>query len=121
MLPLTELGQGRQGQLNEMGGVKWVSSPISGWRVENYHSNVKCSYLLSSTYADYEGGLYTLQSSQANIMPKWKTQSTRLCSFKQWRGVYMKTPITLHLTIETDSRYLPQTDNDSCTYKKTVV
>ena len=30
MLPLTELGQGRQGQLNEMGGVKWASSPHVG-------------------------------------------------------------------------------------------
>ena len=30
MLPLTELGHGRQGQQNEMGGVKQASSPHVG-------------------------------------------------------------------------------------------
>ena len=51
-----------------------------------YHSDVKCSYLLRGTHSDYEGWLYALQSSQVNITPKWKTQSMRSCSFKQWRG-----------------------------------
>ena len=33
MLPLTELGHGRQGQINEMGGVEWVSNlHVSEWR-----------------------------------------------------------------------------------------
>ena len=55
----------------------------------------------------------------------------RSCSFEQWGvcvHVDMKTPITLHLTIITDSHYLLQTDNgscqadnDSCTYKKTLI
>ena len=63
-------------------------------------------------------------------MPKLKTQSTRSCSFEQWGCVHvdMKPPLTLQLSIITDSRYSLQTDNDSCqtdnnhcTYKKTLI
>ena len=85
-----------------------------------YHSDAECSYLPRGTYTDYEGWLYAFQSSQTNITPKWKTQSMRSCSFKQW-GVYIQTPETLYLTIITDSRCLLQTDSDSCKNKKTYI
>ena len=52
MLPLTELGHGRQGQPNKKGGLKWASSPhvgVEGHMV--YHLNdAKCSYPPRGTY-----------------------------------------------------------------------
>ena len=56
MLPLTELGHGRQGQINEMGGVKWVSNlhvRVKGQLV--YHLNTECSCPLRGTYTNYRG------------------------------------------------------------------
>ena len=68
MLPLTELGLGRQGQQNEMGGVKWASSPHVG---KKGHRSTT-STLNASTYQEVrtlnlEGWLYTLQGSQAEM------------------------------------------------------
>ena len=57
MLPLTELGHGRQGQINEMGGgVKWVSNLHV--RVKDqlvYHLDVECSCPPRGTYTNYRG------------------------------------------------------------------
>ena len=52
MLPLTELGHSRQGQI-KMGGVKWVSNPHVRVK-ENLVCNldVECYYLLRGTYTD---------------------------------------------------------------------
>ena len=68
MLPLTELGHGRQGQQNVMGGVKWASSPHV--RVKDHRSTTLTQNAL--TYqevptSNLEGWLYTLQSSQAEM------------------------------------------------------
>ena len=55
MLPLTELGHGRQGQIN-MGGVKWVSDPCIGVKGTSVcHLDVECSYLPRGTNTDYRG------------------------------------------------------------------
>ena len=65
MLPLTELGHSRQGQPNEMEGVKWESSPLC-WdgELKVYHSDAKCSYLPSrGTYTD-NGGMALYPSKQ---------------------------------------------------------
>ena len=82
---LTELGHSRQGQINEMGGVKWVSNPhvgVVGQLV--YHLNVKCSCPLRGTYTNYRGvALYPSEQ------PDYKQQSMRSCSLKQ-EGVYME-------------------------------
>ena len=66
MLPLTELGHGRQGQPNKKGGVKWASSPHVG--VEGHWSTT--AMWNAPTYQEVpkpimEGWLYTPQSSQA--------------------------------------------------------
>ena len=51
MLPLTELGQGRQGQIKIKWGVKWVSNPHVRVRDEAvYHSDVECFPLSRGTY-----------------------------------------------------------------------
>ena len=68
MLPLTELGHSRQGQPNEMGGVKWASSPCVG--MEGHWSTT--SMQNAPTYREVptlimEGQHYTLQSSQAEM------------------------------------------------------
>ena len=68
MLPLTELGHSRQGQPNEMGGVKWASSPCV--RVEGHWSTTVTWN--APTYREVptpimEGWLYTLQSSQTEM------------------------------------------------------
>ena len=105
------------------GGVKWASSPCV--RMESQRSITLMRN--APTYREVptptmEGWLYTLQSSQAKMTPKWKIQSTRSCSFKEWGGGVHTDPLkTLHLTIITDSCYLLQTDNDSCTYEKTLI
>ena len=87
MLPLTELGHGRQGQQNEMGGVKWASSPHV--RVEGQSSTT--SMQNAPTYREVptpilEGWLYTLQSSQAEMTEH------EVVLFKIKRGVYIQTP-----------------------------
>ena len=87
MLPLTELGHGRQGQQNEMGGVKWASSPHV--RVEGQRSTT--SMQNAPTYQEVptpilEGWLYTLQSSQAEMTEH------EVMLFKRKRGVYIQTP-----------------------------
>ena len=64
MLPLTELGHSRQGQINEMGGVKWVSNlhvRVKGQLV--YHLDVECSCPPRGTYTDY-GGVALYPSEQ---------------------------------------------------------
>ena len=84
MLPLTELGHGRQGQPNEMGGVKQASSPHV--RVEGQGSTtLTCN---APTYQDVptlimEGWLHTLQSSQVEM-----TEHEVMLS-KRKRGVYI--------------------------------
>ena len=46
MLPVTELGQGRQGQIKTWGGVKQVSNPHVRVKDEAiYHYDAECSYL----------------------------------------------------------------------------
>ena len=65
MLPLTELGHGRQGQINETGGVKQVSNPCVG--VEGYWPTTLMQN--APTHQEVptpiiEGWHYTLQSSQ---------------------------------------------------------
>ena len=65
MLPLTELGHGRQGQINEMGGVKEASNPCV--RVESHWPTT--SMWNAPTHREVptpilEGWHYTLQSSQ---------------------------------------------------------
>ena len=85
MLPLTELGHGRQGQINEMGGVKWVSNPHV--RVKDllvYHFDAECSCPPRGTYTNYRGvALYPSEQ------PDNKQQCTRSCYLKQKMGVYM--------------------------------
>ena len=91
MLPLTELGHGRQGQPNG-GGVKWESSPHV--RMESQRSTTLTQNAL--TYLEVptptmEGWLYTLQSNQAKMTANQKRQSMRSCSLKEWE-VFKQTP-----------------------------
>ena len=91
MLPLTELGHGRQGQPNggrsEMGKQPLCQDGES----KVYRSDVKCSYLLRGTYTEDEGmALYSSkQPSKSDGQPK--RQSMRLCSLREW-GVCIWTP-----------------------------
>ena len=87
MLPLTELGHGRQVQQNEMGGVKWASSPHVG--VKGHRSTTLTQN--APTYQEVptlnlEGWLYTLQSSQAEMTEH------EVMLFKRKRGMYQQTP-----------------------------
>ena len=65
MLPLTELGHGRQGQINKMGVVKWVSNPHV--RVKGqwfYHLNAECSCPPRGTYTgDRRGGIIPFRAA----------------------------------------------------------
>ena len=63
MLPLTELGHGRQGQI-KMGGVKRVSNPLVGVKDEVVcHPDVECSYPPRGTYTNCrEVALYPLNN-----------------------------------------------------------
>ena len=63
MLPLTELGHSRQGQI-KMGGVKWVSNPHVRVKDESAcHSDTECSYLPRGTYTNSRGvALYPVSS-----------------------------------------------------------
>ena len=84
MLSLTELGHGRQGQPNEMGGVKWGSSPCVG--MEGHWSIT--STWNAPTYREVptpimEGWHYTLQSSQA------KMTEHEVMILKRKRGVHV--------------------------------
>ena len=86
MLPLTELGHGRQGQINEMGGVKWASSPRVG--MEGQRSTT--SMWNAPTYQEVptpimEGWHCTLQSSHT------ETTEHEVMLFKRKRGVYIQT------------------------------
>ena len=101
MLPLTELGHGRQGQQNQMGGVKWASSPhvgVKGHRSTTLMQNAP-TYQQVPTL-NLKGWLYTLQSSQAEM-----TEHEVMLFKRKW-GVYIR-PLrnTPHLTIYTDSCY----------------
>ena len=94
MLPLTELGQGRQGQPNG-GGVKWseMGKAALCWDGESkvYHSHMKCSYLPRGAYTDY-GVMASYPSKQPNKSDSQpEKQSTRSCSPKEWE-VCMQTP-----------------------------
>ena len=87
MLPLTELGHGRQGQQNEMGGVKWASSQHVG--MESQWSTTLMWN--APTYQEVptpimEGWFHTLQSSQA------EATEHKVVLFKRKRGVYIQTP-----------------------------
>ena len=87
MLPFTELGHGRQGQQNEMGGVKWASSPpvrVKGHRCTTSMQNAP-TYREVPTL-NLEGWLYTLQSSQA------ETTEHEVMLFKRKRRMYIQTP-----------------------------
>ena len=63
MLPLTELGHGRQGQLNGGGSEMGKQPPCQDGESKVYHSNTKCSYLPRGTYTDY-GGMALYPSKQ---------------------------------------------------------
>ena len=94
MLPLTELGNSRQGQ-TKMGGVKWVSKPHVGVKDEAVcHSDAECSYPPRGTYTDCRGvALYPL-NNQIRI----DSQHMRMCSSKN-RGV-MQEPQNPKLSLE---------------------
>ena len=84
MLPLTELGHGRQGQPNEMEGEKWASSPHVG--VEGHWSTT--STWNAPTHREVptlimEGWHYTLQSSQT------KKKEHKVVLLKRKRGVHI--------------------------------
>ena len=86
MLPLTELGHGRQGQINEMGGVKQVGNLCVGVKDQLvYHINVECSCPPRGTYTNYRGvALYPFEQ------PDYKQQWTKSCYLKQkGGGVYV--------------------------------
>ena len=63
MLPLTELGHGRQGQPNGGGSEMGKQPPCQDGESKVYHSNMKCSYLPRGTYIDY-GGMALYPSKQ---------------------------------------------------------
>ena len=84
MLSLTELGHGRQGQINELGGVKRVSNPCV--RVKDqlvYHLDAECYYPPRGTYTN-DRGVALYPSEQ----PDYKQRHMRSCSLKQ-EGLYM--------------------------------
>ena len=55
MLPLTELGNGRQGQI-KLGGVKWVSNPHVRVKDNSVcHLDTECSFLPRGTYTNCRG------------------------------------------------------------------
>ena len=63
MLPLTELGHGRQGQPNG-GGSEMGKQPLcQDEESKVYYSDMKCSYLPRGTYTDY-GGMVLYPSKQ---------------------------------------------------------
>ena len=101
MLPLTELGHGRQGQPNEMGGVKWASSPHVG--MEGHWSTTLMQN--APTHQEVptpimEGWHYTLQSSQT------KMTEHEVMLLKRKRGdTYRPLRNTPLLTTITDSWY----------------
>ena len=100
MLPLTELGHRRQGQQNEMGGVKWASSPHVG--MEGQRSNT--SMWNAPTYREVPTPI--LDGFIPFKAAKQKQQSTRSCSLKEKGGcTYRPLRNTPHLTIYTDSCY----------------
>ena len=82
MLPLTELGHGRQGQTKK-GGVKWVSNPHVGVKDESVcHPDMECSYSPGGTYTNCRGvALYHL-----NNQTRIDSQHTRMCSSKEEGG-----------------------------------
>ena len=101
-------------QINEMGGVKWVSNPCVRVRGQlDYHLDVECSCPLRGTYTNYKG-VALFPSEQ----PDYKRQCSRLCSLKQG-GIHGPLRNTPPLTITADSwcTYFG-TDSDSCRYKK---
>ena len=65
--------------------------PCQNGGVKIYHSDVKCSYLPRGTYTDYEGWLYILQSSHANLMSNWKNTEHEVMHFQTKGGLYMQT------------------------------
>ena len=100
MLPLTELGHDKQGQPNEMGGVKWASSPCV--RMESHWSTT--SMQNAPTYQEVpilimEGWHYTLQSSKAEMTEH------EVMLLERKRGVHIPLRNTPLLTITTDSWY----------------
>ena len=101
MLPLTELGHGRQGQPNKMGGVKWASSLHVG--VEGHWFTTLMWN--ASTYREVptpimEGQHYTLQSSQAEM-----TEHEVMLLKRKRGGIYVPLGNTPLLTVTTDSWY----------------
>ena len=73
MLPLTELGHGRQGQPNGGGSEMGKQPPCQDGESKVYHSDAKCSYLPSrGTYTDYGGmALYpSMQPSKNDSQPE---------------------------------------------------
>ena len=56
MLPLTELGHGRQGQSNGVGSEMGKQPSCQDGESKVYHSDTTCSYLpMRGTYTDYGG------------------------------------------------------------------
>ena len=81
MLPLTELGHGRQGQI-KMGGVKQVSNPCVRVKDKVVHlSDMECSYLPRGTYTNCRGVALHPWKNQT----RFDSQCTRMC-FPKGRG-----------------------------------
>ena len=76
MLPLTELGHGRQGQPNGGGSEMGKQPSCQDGESKVYHSDAKCSYLPSrGTYTDYGGmALYPSKQPSKNDSQLEKTE-----------------------------------------------
>ena len=96
-------------------------SPCQDGESKVYHSYVKCSYLLRGTYTDYGGMALYLSKQPSKNDSQAETTEHEVMLLQRMGGVHTDPLKTLHLTISTDSCYLLQTGNDSCTYEKTLI
>ena len=87
MLPLTELGHSRQGQI-KLGGVKWVSNPHVKVKDKVVClSDMECSYPPRGTYTNGRGvALYPWKNQT-----RFDSQHTRIC-FPKRGGINPVTP-----------------------------
>ena len=84
MLPLTELGHGRQGQQNKQRGSEMGTQPMcQGEGPKVYHFDAECPYLPRGTYITFGGMAYILQSSQA------ETTEHEVMLFKEKGGIHV--------------------------------
>ena len=111
---------GKANQMKWRGSEMGKQPPCWDGGSKVYHPDAKCSYLLRGTYTDY-GGMALYPSKQLSKNDSQVEMSEHEVMLLQRIGVCTYRPLkTLHLTFITDSRYLLQTGNDSCTYKKTL-